>query len=375
MKILISLTYFEPNISGVTIYAKRLAQGLLAHGHQVTILTSRHQKDLSRKEKRTGLTIVRDWVAFSLGKGVIMPLFPFTSYRLVKEADVVNCHLPQFEAIFLAFWAKVLGKRLILTHHTDLSGWPGLFNRLSEEIVNLSQIITAGLADKITVYTKDYADHSRFLSHFKQKLFFTYPPIVVTKSDKTYKKELSQELSGVKYKIGFSGRIARQKGLPILLGAIPFLERGLSSFKIVLAGPQKIIGENFAQEIAPEIKKYSCYLLFLGSLDQKQLASFYQTIDILVLPSDDTLESFGLVQVEAMLFGKPVVASNLPGVRVPVKATGMGEIFLAGQSEDLAKKIIQVLTKPIVTKKKINQAKKIFSCSKTIDYYCQLFDK
>ncbi|MGI6278256.1 MAG: glycosyltransferase family 4 protein [Patescibacteria group bacterium] len=374
MKILISLTYFEPNISGVTIYAKRLAQGLLARGHQVTILTSRHQPDLPKREKKAGLTIIRDWVAFCLGKGVIMPLFPFSSYRLVKEADVVNCHLPQFEAIFLAFWAKILKKRLILTHHTDLSGWPGFFNRLSEGVVNLSQIITASLADKIVVYTKDYANHSRFLSRFRQKLVFTYPPVVVAQPDKAYKKELSQKLSGVKYRIGFSGRIARQKGLPILLKAIPILKKELASFKIILAGPKKIIGEDFAQEIAPEIKKYSENILFLGPLDQKQLAAFYQVIDLLVLPSDDTLESFGIVQVEAMLFGRPVVAANLPGVREPVEKTGFGKTFLVGDSSDLAKKIVSLLSGPKTAVDK-SKAEEIFSYQKTIDCYDWLFDK
>ncbi|KUK82643.1 MAG: Glycosyl transferase group 1 [Microgenomates bacterium 39_6] len=374
MKILISLSYFEPNISGVTIYAKRLAQGLLTRGHQVTILTSRYQQNLPKKEKKAGLTIIRDWVAFSLGKGVIMPLFPFTSYRLVKEADVVNCHLPQFEAIFLALWAKILGKKLILTHHTDLSGWSGFFNRLSEGVVNLSQTITASLADKIVAYTKDYADHSRFLTRFRQKLVFVYPPVVVAKPDKIYQRKLSQKLSGVKYRIGFSGRIARQKGLPILLKSIPFLKKELASFKIILAGPKKVIGEDFAQEITPEIKKYSKNLLFLGALNQKQLAAFYQTIDLLVLPSDDTLESFGIVQVEAMLFGKPVVAPNLPGVREPIKKTGFGKIFLTGDPSDLAKKIISLLSDPKIAVDK-NKVKEVFSYKKTIDCYDWLFGK
>ena len=372
-KILISLTYFEPNISGVTVYAKRLAEGLVSLGHEVTILTSHYQKQLPLEENRNGLRIVRSPVLARLGKGVLMPFFPFTAYRLIKEVDSVNCHLPQFEALFLAFWAKLLGKKLILTHHTDLSGWPGLWNHLAEGVTNLSQFFTCLLADKIVTYTKDYADHSAFLSHFKKKLVFIYPPITVVRPDREYKEKLARKLAKVDYRIGFSGRIARQKGIPILLKAIPFLKESLSgSFKIIFAGPKEIIGEDFMKEITPLIRLYRQYLLFLGPLSQEKLASFYQIIDLLVLPSDDTLESFGLVQVEAMLFGKPVVAPNLPGVRVPVKETIQGKIFLVGDFRDLAAKISQVLKNRQRFKARPEVAEKIFSYQKTLRQYQEL---
>ena len=52
-----------------------------------------------------------------------------------------------------------------------------------------------------------------------------------------------------------------------------------------------------------------------------------------------------MVQVEAMLEGTPVVATDLPGVRVPIQTTGMGEIAKIADSEDLARKIVNVLNK------------------------------
>jgi glycosyltransferase involved in cell wall biosynthesis len=62
-----------------------------------------------------------------------------------------------------------------------------------------------------------------------------------------------------------------------------------------------------------------------------------------VVPSLNSTESFGLVQVEAMLHGVPVVASDLPGVRVPVRRTGMGEIAPIGDAAGLAAAILRVL--------------------------------
>ncbi len=62
-----------------------------------------------------------------------------------------------------------------------------------------------------------------------------------------------------------------------------------------------------------------------------------------MLPSVNSTESFGLVQVEAMLCGTPVVASALPGVRQPVLVTGMGEVAPVADPVGLAAAIIRVL--------------------------------
>ena len=58
---------------------------------------------------------------------------------------------------------------------------------------------------------------------------------------------------------------------------------------------------------------------FLGNLDLTQMAAYYPNLDVLVVPSLNSTEAFGLVQIEAMLNGTPCVASALPGVRQPKK--------------------------------------------------------
>ena len=83
--------------------------------------------------------------------------------------------------------------------------------------------------------------------------------------------------------------------------------------------------------------------MFLGELHGADLAAFYAACDCLTLPSVNSTESFGLVQVEAMLCGTPVVASALPGVRQPVPVTGMGEIAPIGEPAGLAAALGKVL--------------------------------
>ena len=63
MRILIALTYYRPHISGLTIYAERLARGLARRGHEVTVLTSRFDPSLAPTEMRDGVRIDRVPVA------------------------------------------------------------------------------------------------------------------------------------------------------------------------------------------------------------------------------------------------------------------------------------------------------------------------
>ena len=76
MRILISLMYYRPHYSGLTIYTERLARAFAARGHQVTVLTSRFDDNLPEDEVKDGVRIIRPWVMFKISKGVIMPEMP-----------------------------------------------------------------------------------------------------------------------------------------------------------------------------------------------------------------------------------------------------------------------------------------------------------
>lgn len=376
MKILISLTYYIPNISGLTIYAQRLAEGLAEKYNTVTILTSQHKQDLPLFEVVNKVRIHRVPVTITLGKGVLMVRFPFVAAKMIRKVDVVNIHLPQFEGVVLAILAKIYGRKVILTHHTDLSIWPGLVNKLAVVGVFISQFITGLLADKIVVYTMDYARSSYYLRWFRHKLVQIYPPIRV-QSRKQEVRNHQKERPRDEIIIGFAGRIAKQKGIPHLLNAIPYIRKRLSRpFKIVFAGPDKeVIGENYTLEIKKLIDKYKDYLVFRGIIAPEKMRDFYRSIDVLVLPSDDRLESFGIVQVEAMLCGTPVVAVDLPGARVPIQKTGMGRIVEPANPQALAEGLVEVIENKEKYSKPKGNIEKIFNFQTTINTYEQLFCK
>ena len=73
LRILAALTYYRPYISGLTIYAERLARALVQRGHAVTVLTMRHDDALPPDEVVDGVRIVRAPVLARLGKGLLAP--------------------------------------------------------------------------------------------------------------------------------------------------------------------------------------------------------------------------------------------------------------------------------------------------------------
>ncbi len=147
--------------------------------------------------------------------------------------------------------------------------------------------------------------------------------------------------------IGMAARFATEKGVEILLNALPKVLKRYPTALVQFVGPyQNIIGEeDYFQRLAQKIKNYedSGNWQFLGSLDPRQMAAFFPNLDILVLPSLNSTEAFGLVQIEAMMNGVPCVASSLPGVRQPVMIHKMGKVFPIGDANALADSILEVL--------------------------------
>src|SRR3954452_7380052 len=152
MRILLGLTYYRPHVSGMTIYVERLARGLVERGHDVTVLTSRHERSLRTEEVLDGVRVTRVPVAAHVGKAVVMPSYPLAAARLAAGADVVSLHLPQLEAPLLAAVARARGAGCTATHHCDLQLPPGLVNRLADEAAFMTGYAAARLAGRVVAY-------------------------------------------------------------------------------------------------------------------------------------------------------------------------------------------------------------------------------
>ncbi len=346
MKILVALTYYRPHISGLTIYVERAARALAARGHEVQILTSQYDRRLPLEEVRDGVRIRRVPVWFRVSKGVIMPTIGIWATRLARWADVLWLHLPQFDAAGIALRGRLFRKPVVLTYHCDVTLPPGLINRLANIAVHLMDHLAARLADAIVTYTEDYARHSPYLSRYLHKVRVIPPPVEIPvpqpEAVAAFRARWGLENRVV---IGMAARLAAEKGVEYLLEALPHILAVYPNARVLFAGPyQNVLGEEaYARRLAPLFERYRDHWTFVGVLEPEEMAAFFASCDVVVLPSLNATESFGLVQVEAMLCGTPVVASDLPGVRVPTQTTGMGRTVPPRDSAALARAILEVL--------------------------------
>lgn len=352
MKILVVLTYYRPHTSGLTIYAERLCRAWAQRGHQVTVLTSQFDPALPLEETQHGVHIVRVPVLFRLSKGVIMPKFGLTANRLTRWADVIQLHLPQFDAAGVALRGRLLRKPTVITYHCDLRMPPGLLAQAANQAVLLMNNLAGLFTHRMVTYTRDYAENSAYLTRYMGKLHVIPPPVVLPPVPPEAVQQFAQENNPQRRRpvIGMAARFATEKGVEVLLDALPAILQRYPDAQVQFAGPyQNIIGEEqYFARLSLIIEKYiaSGNWRFVGSLSPEQMAAYYPNLDVLVLPSLNSTEAFGLVQIEAMLNGVPSVASNLPGVRQPVKIHGMGQIAPIGDSRGLAEAVLEVLDHP-----------------------------
>jgi glycosyltransferase involved in cell wall biosynthesis len=160
-----------------------------------------------------------------------------------------------------------------------------------------------------------------------------------------------------------------------LIQSIPYVAEQIPSVKYLLAGETlKVIGENVWERLQPQIERNRQYIEILGTIPNKQMGNFFGACDVLTVPSINSTESFGLVQIEAMLSGCPVVASNLPGVREPVRVTGMGEVVPIKDARALAAAIVQVIQNKARYVRPRREIEQTFALERTLEEYERLFD-
>ena len=347
-KILINCTYFLPNISGLTIYVARLRRRSLANNFDVRVITSKHNLSTNHKHvTRIG--------GIPLGKFFFMPFFSIVSLKHVFHCDVLNCHLPSTESIWLVLWAKLFNKKIVTTYHCFFETRSFLVNTVARWIDSL----VLGFSDKIIVNSFDYAKRIRIYKRYKNKMVQIYPPIElgqVEKSEYNKIKKLIDRQPGENI-IGFLGRLSSEKKVEVLLNSIPKLNNRIRKYKIILAGNIDAIGESkYRKKIMDQIKNKR--IIHVGQVERQ--INFFKNIDCLVLTSTSKLESFGMVSAEAMIAGVPVITTNIGGIRIPVRATRLGQTFKPDDCNDLAKKIEKVLSTKY-DEKLFDKAKQIFS--------------
>jgi len=141
----------------------------------------------------------------------------------------------------------------------------------------------------------------------------------------------------------YSGRLVERKGIRELLAAIPRVLEAAPNARFVLAGgPPPLSGtEVAAQWLTPELDPYLGRIHFTGWLSPSELSGWYRAADVLVVPS--RYEPFGMVILEGMLHGLPIVASNVGGPAEILEHGRTGLLFTPRDAVGLAEALIALV--------------------------------
>ena len=150
----------------------------------------------------------------------------------------------------------------------------------------------------------------------------------------------------------FVGRLVYEKGIQHLIAAMPKILEKYHDSKLVIAGKGGMIDELKAQVNAMGI---SNKVYFTGYLNSKQVVKMYKCADVAVFPS--TYEPFGIVALEGMLSGTPVVVSDVGGLNEIVQHGENGMKSYAGNPNSLADSIVSLLYDPALCMKVAKNAK------------------
>ncbi len=322
--------YFVPYISGITIYNQSLVKHLRKK-HNVEVLTF---TKVSKENSVLSLPYL-----FKISKGFVSPQSLLFFWRAARKSDAVIVSVPNFEGLALVLFAKVLGKPITAMYYCNVTLGSDIFSRILVAFLNLSVRLQLMLATKVITMT-GYTD---FLIPHSKKFAECMPPIRKLASDSTFKNTLLKQKANERW-IGFAGRISREKSIENLISALKYAKT--KRLRVVFAGPsgKDVAGEDaYFQHVKALIKENNIASTFLGKLTDHQLGSFFEAIDVLVLPSTNSTEAFGMVQAEAMLKGTPSIAHTMAGVTVPITLTGMGKIVDVKNHIAFAKALDEVL--------------------------------
>ena len=150
----------------------------------------------------------------------------------------------------------------------------------------------------------------------------------------------------------FVGRVVNEKGVAVLVEAMPRVISQYNDVKFVIVGkgPQKEYLQSRVYELGIGGKVY-----FTGYLEDNDLRVLYKCVDVAVYPS--LYEPFGIVAIEAMLAGIPVVASDVGGLGEIIENDVDGKKCLAGNSNSLAECILDILKDSVKAKNMMFRAR------------------
>lgn len=310
-KILEVSSCFPPSRGGVETFVQTLTTGLVKKGCSVKVITStRGLKPKFIRHYSDDVEVVRYPERFHLFEAPIVPGIAFSV--LHEDYDILHIHgmVPLISDLAIVF-ARLRGKPVVLTYHNDAetAKW-GTLGNLAAAVYSVFARFFVSFADAIVCSTRSYAMSSPVIRFFHKKLRIIPLGVDIARFNSaaiTSEEQAKED----KHRLLFVGQLKQYKGVHVLIESMAKLRKEGHPVELGIVGTGPEYGNirrlinDFGVEGFVELK---------GSVSDKELPSVYAKSDLLVLPSVGRREAFGTVLLEATASGKPVVATDTPGV-------------------------------------------------------------
>ncbi len=349
MRILL-VNHFPLEGSGSGVYTKNIAQHLLERGHEVKAIVV--DSEINDNYNFPVETIIDyNFPCFTTHPKSNNQFYKLTREEMndylnrfinvvKREARDFNADLIHCQHLWVApYAAKLTGIPYVITAHgTDIKGY-----KKDKRYRHIALKGAAGAEKIITISDQVHEEVKKYYFADEDKL----KKIMNGVDDKIFKpldvdrlKVLKKYIKGIKsdppYLITFVGKLTDFKGVDLLIDAAAEYEEKFPGVMTLIIGDGEL--RSSLKERTEKLELKNIY--FLGNLPQTELPALYSIADISVVPS--RVEPFGLVAVEALACGTPVIASRAGGLPDFIN-DDVGRLFEMNSSEDLAAKITAAL--------------------------------
>lgn len=322
---------FPPYRGGTGNVCLAQASELVRRGHDTLVITAAHAA--AGREIYGGVTVVRVRPIARVGNA---PLLPGLAATLAGR-ELVHLHYPFYGGELAALAAQQRGAALVVTYHQDviLGGLLGAAEWLLRHTLGRAVLRAA---ERVLFTSHDYAaaSHIRPLLRGREAQTHALPNGVDPQRFASHRSHADMHT-----------RYHLPAGAPIVLLVAgldrPHAFKGVTVFLEALAqlpyAAALIVGDG---ELRSGYQQHAAALglrgrvAFAGRVSDGDLPGYYQSAALTVLPSTTMGEAFGLVLLESLAAGTPVVASDLPGVRTVVDHGRDGLLVLPGDPRVLA---------------------------------------
>jgi len=295
MKILHIYKDYHPVLGGIENHIKLLAEGQARRGHEVTVLVTNTDRD-TVVEERKGVRIIKAGRLTSISSAPLSLSFPLRLARM--KPDIAHLQFP-YPPGEVANWLLGRSRCTVISYQSDVirqQGWLRLYRPIMWRVLRA--------ADCLIASSPNYVRTSPYLSHLADKCAVIPLGIDVER----FQRAEEDLVTDIRRRYGtplifFVGRLRYYKGLQYLIRA---MDQVPAHLLIAGTGSMQAEWEDLVQEMGLGEK-----VVLLGDVPDDQLPALYHAADVFVLPASHRSEAYGLVQIEAMASGTPVVCTEL----------------------------------------------------------------